>query len=460
MLSISKKIKKYISSGHARNVAAKKNILKLVIVKIITIVASLLLIPITIKYVSPSDYGIWLVISSTIAWMSLFDIGVNNGLRNRLSESLAKNDIIQSKKLVSTTYALLLIIFIPLLFLLMAGNYFVDWASLFNLPTQKQQNLKVVAAILIAYFCVRFILSTVNTVLLATQNSAQAAYSGLFEQLSLLVLVYVISKTLNGSLESLALAVFLSSLSVLITYNIWVFGGKYKNIAPSISEVDLGLSKGLLSLGLKFFVIQIAGIIQFQTANIILIRNFGPTEVTEYNVAVKYFSIMPMIMGILLAPIWSAVTDAYAKQDYDWIHKTVSKYNKFALMVICLGIGMLFFSQIAYKTWINDERVNVEFALSAWLFILYALMAYGSVYSIVLNGLGVLRLQFIACIFSPVIFLILVFVFINYCKFGVEAIVISSIIANFNGYILGPWQYGRIQQNQKMMMSENIKKRS
>ena len=458
MKNMFNKIQNYLNVGHSRSVAAKKNIIKLTIIKLLTIFASFLLIPLTINYVSPSDYGVWLTLSSTIAWISLFDIGINNGLRNKLTKSFSRLDIEQSQILVSTTYALLLIVFLPLLVLLWLANYFTEWTLIFNLSIQKQQTLKMVAAILIAYFCIRFILSTVNTVLLATQNAAKAAYSGFFEQLFLLALVYVFSKTLNGTLENLAMAVFISSISVMILYNLWVFGWEYKNIAPSVSKVNFTLSKELFSLGGKFFVIQLAGVVQFQTANIILIRYFGSEQVTNYNIAQKYFSIMPMIMAILLAPIWSAVTDAYVKQDYEWIHKTVSKYNKIALVIIGVGFGMLLVSESVYSLWIGDGRVIIDFQLSLWMFIFSSLMVYGSVYSIVLNGLGVLNIQFIACIFSPFIFLISTYILIHYFKLGAVAVILSSIIANYNGYLLGPWQYMRIRKSQKLILITESKK--
>ena len=449
MLKFSFIFNKYLNAGHIRSASAKKNILQLILIKFSTIAASFLLIPMTIKYVSPTEYGIWLVISSTVAWMSIFDIGINNGLRNKLSESLARKDYDRSKSLVSTAYFLLAIIFIPLLVMLMAGNYLVDWVGMLNLQGQNKHDLKTVAAILMAYFCIRFILSTINTILLADQSSAQAGYTGLFEQLSLLLLVYLLTKFINGSLVYLASALFISSMFVMILASVWFFFGKFKKISPSIKYIDRRLVKDIFSIGIKFFIIQIAGVIQFQTANIILIRYYGPAEVTEYNIVQKYFSLMPMFMAILLSPIWSAVTDAYAKKEYEWIHKTVSDYNKVAVVIIGTGLLMLLGSDYMYKVWINDSRISIDFYLSVWMYIFSALMVYGSIYSIVLNGLGNLNIQFISCMISPVVFIAMIYFLIEFYDVGITAIVISSIVANFNGYILGPWQYKRLKKLQQ-----------
>ena len=61
------------------------------------ICCNLFLVPLTINYINPLQYGIWITISSIITWMSFFDIGLGNGLRNKLAQCLAINDFETSK---------------------------------------------------------------------------------------------------------------------------------------------------------------------------------------------------------------------------------------------------------------------------------------------------------------------------------------------------------------------------
>ena len=100
---------KLLKNNTDRSSKAKWNTILLGSIKTLTIPISFLLVPLTIDYVNKENYGIWLTLSSIVAWMSFFDIGLNNGLRNRLGDSLAKEDYVLSRKLVSTSYALLTI---------------------------------------------------------------------------------------------------------------------------------------------------------------------------------------------------------------------------------------------------------------------------------------------------------------------------------------------------------------
>ncbi|EXY10474.1 lipopolysaccharide biosynthesis protein, partial [Bacteroides fragilis] len=210
-------------------------------------------------------------------------------------------------------------------------------------------------------------------------------------------------------------------------------------------EANLKSAKHILSLGVKFFVIQIAGVVLFQTSNFIIIRNFGPDEVTNYNIAYKYFSVLIMSMTIFNTPLWSAMTNAFVLKDYLWISKTVNKFLLISTVFGLLGVIMLFISPFVYRIWIG-ELVDIPFSLSFSLFIYNLLSLYGGVYCGVLNGIGRLNIQFIASIFAPFIFVVSSFILINFFKLGAEALVYSLIIANFNAYILAPIEYYKFRK--------------
>src|SRR6266542_424892 len=93
-----------LSENHERSIQVKKNILTSFLAKGGTIAINLFLVRITIDYVSPLQYGVWLTLSSIIAWFSFFDIGFGNGLKNKLTEAIAKNDYLLARQYVSSTY--------------------------------------------------------------------------------------------------------------------------------------------------------------------------------------------------------------------------------------------------------------------------------------------------------------------------------------------------------------------
>lgn len=82
----------FIKKGNERSIKVKKNILVMFFLKGGNILVNLMLIFIIINYVNVDNYGIWLIVSLIISWMSFFDIGINNGLKNKFVEVKVMNN--------------------------------------------------------------------------------------------------------------------------------------------------------------------------------------------------------------------------------------------------------------------------------------------------------------------------------------------------------------------------------
>jgi len=441
--------KKILNKGQDRSVKAKKNIIASFIIRAVSIAISLILVPLTINYINPTRYGIWLTISSIIAWFSFFDIGLTQGLRNKFAAAKASNDDSLAQVYVSTTYAILAMIFCALWLIFLLANQFLNWSAILNISESMQAEVSVLAIIVFTYFCLQFVLRIISTVITANQQPAKASLIDVCGQILSLILVLILVRTTDGSLIKLGIALCVSPLLVLLGANIFFFKGIFYKYRPVLSKVKLSYAKGLFNLGLIFFIIQVACIVQFETANIIIARNFGTIEVTSYNIVYKYFGLLTMIFTIFLTPFWSASTEAYLKNDIQWIKNGIKKYNILNLVFIGAGVLMLIFSEEIYTLWLGKGKVNISFSLSLCGFIFFNVSMFGSKYVYFLNGIGALRIQFLASIISPFLYVIVAMFLIRYYQMGVYALFIASVIANFNGYILSPLQYHLIINRNK-----------
>ena len=434
-------ISKQFTQGHARSIKAKKNILGTFLIQGLSIGISLLMVPIVLNYISPTKYGVWLTIQSIVGWFSFFNIGLTQGLRNRFAEAIAKNEHDKAKIYVSTTYAILGIIFTSVWLAFIVANNFLDWTHILNVETALKTDVTSLAVIVFTYFCISFVLKVITTLIRAIQQPALASLVDVLGQALSLLIVFILIKTTEGSLVKLGLALCLAPLAVLILANFIFFRHKFKLYKPNWKFIDFKYSRDLFSLGLKFFIIQVAGIIQYQTANIIIAQYFGTLEVTNYNIVYKYFGMLLMGFTIFITPLWSATTEAYSKGDIQWIKNSIKKYNYLNLLVFGLGILMLLASSYIYDIWLGKDTVKITMNLSLWGFVYFNVMIFGSKYVHFLNGINALKIQFLSSIVSPVIYIICAFIMINQFHFGVKSLFISSIIANLNGFLLAPIQY-------------------
>lgn len=431
----------FITKGHERSVRAKKNIISSLVIKGASIAISFISLPITLNYVDSSTYGVWLTMSSIVGWFVFFDIGLTQGLRNRFAEAKAKGDDKLARIYVSTTYAILGIIFIGVWLIFLIVNNFLDWSKILNVSESMRPDVTTLALIVFTYFCISFVFRIITTILLADQYPAWSSLIDLIGQAIALIIILILVKTTEGSVVKLGLALCVAPLVVLIGANFIMFNTKYKRFSPAISHVRFTYAKVLFNLGLKFFIIQLAAIIQYQTANIIIARNFGTADVTAYNVVYRYFGIGYMIFNIFLIPFWSASTEAYQKGDLQWIKNSMRRYNQLNILILLVSLAMLVFSGAIYDFWLGEGKVKIAFSLSLWGFIYYNVMMFGAKYVQFLNGISALRIQFITSLISPFLYLIVVIGLIKFFKMSVYSIFIASVIANFNGLVLAPLQY-------------------
>ena len=397
-------LKGLVTNGHERSVKAKKNIIASFLIRGLSIAISLVLVPLTINYINPSRYGIWLTLSSIVGWLSFFDIGLTQGLRNKFAEAKAKNDDTIAQVYVSTTYAILGIIFFIIWLLFLIINPHLNWTSILKVSETMRSEVSFLAVIVFTYFCISFVIKIVTTVLIADQQPAKSSLIDLLGQVFSLIFIVILVKTTEGSLIKLGIALCLSPLLVLIGANFILFKGEYEKYKPVVSKVKFKYAKDLFNLGLVFFLIQFAGIAQFQTANIIIARNFGTDDVTSYNIVYKYFGILNMVFSIFIVPFWSASTEAYKKNDIQWIKNGIKKYNQLNILLIFAGLIMLIFSGAIYRFWLGAGKVDIPFSLSFWGFVFFNVTIFGGKYVNFLNGISALRIQFLSSIISPFLY--------------------------------------------------------
>lgn len=425
-----------------RTIIAQRNSILMLLLRSVNILISFLYVPLLINTLSSYRYGIWLTITSIVAWMNLFDIGLGNGLRNKLTESIAKNDISESKYLISTAYASIsiLALFFLILFFIITNHF--DWSSVLNVPVTMRQEVTTIVNMVFVLFFVQFCFSIINSVLMAFQMPAYSSLIITFGQLLSFCFVAFFVLVLNeSSLFNLGLIISISPLIVLIFFTIYVYGFKYKDYSPSFGYVRFNYVKKILGLGLKFFFLQIITIVLYQTSNIIIAQNIGQLSVTDYNIAYKYIGLVYMVFIIIVTPYWSASTDAYARGDIEWIKKSVKKLNFIWCLLAILGVCMLILSKFIYLLWLGKSVSANYFTLSIAL-IYFLLLSRYSIYGYILNGMGKIYIQMIITSVVAVIFIpATIYLAKNY---GINGVFCSLVVSALINVIWSTVQYKMI----------------
>jgi O-antigen/teichoic acid export membrane protein len=420
-----------------------KNIFYSFFIKGYAMLIQFALVPITLNYLDAFHYGIWLVLASILEWFSYFDIGIGHGLRNKLSEALANKDIKLAKILTSTSYALVTLIFSGFILIFTIVNPLLDWGAILNVSSQEGLELSELVYFVFIFFCIRFIVSLITPIIFAYQDPAISNFMGPLGSTLSLIAIIVLSKFVTGSLFWIAIIFSVIPLLVMVAFSMVLFARRYREVIPNIRYVNFSYSKKLLGLGIGFFIIHMAMLILFSSANIILTQLFGPEEVTVYNIAYRYFTIAILVNGIITLPYWSSFTEAYYKKDFDWVKAAIKKLTLISFFLVA---GLLLSLLVADKLiclWVGGAIV-VPLLMKVTLTIHVAIQLLMAPFNIFINGVSKIRLQLYMALLSIVITIPLAIVFAKTLAFGPSGVVMAMICSTLPSGILWWVQYRKI----------------
>ena len=429
--------------GSQRSILIRKNIVAMFLRKGISTGIGLLLVPLILDYLDPTRYGIWLTLTSVIAWFYMFDIGLSNSFRNLFAKAKAKGETILAREYVSTAYFVLGFISVGLCLAFFFVYPHVAWANLFNSPKGMEKDIAYLVLVVFAFFAMQFVARLISALLLADQRPALAEYFNTISSLLVLISVLILKATTPPSLLTLGIVISASNLIVPIIASVILFHGRYREYAPRLGYIRIRHTRNLLGLGLLFFVIQIASVVVFATDNMIISRLFGPADVMPYQVSFKYFSLVSIAMAIMTKPYWSAITEAFANRELGWIRKSIKLLKRIWLGTVVIVILMFLVSQTFFRIWLGD-RLRIPELLCLFMGAWILLSTWVRIFGQFMNGVGKIRLSIYHSIVVMIINIPLSIWLARDLGMGPKGVILATAICVLPQAILHPIQYRRI----------------
>lgn len=370
-----------------------KNVFLLLLVPFLSILLSFLLVPLTLRRLGLEEYGVWITISSVIGWLAHFDFGLGNGLRNKYATAKAKEDLTEVRQYVSTAFAGLVFISSIIALFFIIASPFIDWAAILNAPARLKSDINILVLVVIGSFCLKLVLNIVSILLTADQEPAIPAIIGLIGSILSLCSVYFVTVFFTPSLFYIGIALTISQTIPSLISFVYFFATRYRHISPQIKYFSKNHIKSIFSIGIRFFFIQLTAIAIYQTNVIIIAHTCGLTEVTEYNLAYKYISIIHLVFIACTNPLWSASTEAFIKNEIEWIKNSINNLHRLLIAFIFFGVFLISISSFFYKVWFKNVLQPNNLLLA--LILVYVISICRTlIYRSFMNGVGKITLQF------------------------------------------------------------------
>ena len=439
-----RKLNRLLSQGPERSIRIRRHQLISFLAKGSGMIIGLLIIPLALEYLGKERFGVWLTISTVTGWFTFLDLGLGNGLRNRFAEAIAKGDSAQAQNYVSTAQFLIGSIAIGIILIFLIIDPLIPWAQLFNAEGIAGQVNSLIAWVFVLFF-LKFAFEPISKVVLGDQRPGLNVIIHTLGRGGVLLALFILTRSGTASIVLFGCTVQgINALTPLLA-SLFLFSGRYWSYRPLPSKVDLSLSKDLLGLGFKFFVMQLAAIVVFATDHMIITRLFGPSEVPAYHVAFRYFTIALVFFKIATNPYWSAYTDAYQRGDLEWVRQATRQQLLMWGGVAAVLLLMLLIADPVYRIWL-DGNLEIPFSLSLSMGGWVLLSAFTTIFGNFLNGLGKVRLSMLHSVVFMLLNIPLSVFLAGYLELGPKGVILGTFLSVLPQGVLHPIQYRKIMK--------------
>lgn len=422
------------------------------IVKILSAGINLITVPITINYLGPERYGLWMAISSIQALMSFSDLGLGNGLLNAVSKANGNNCENEARVAVSSTFFLLIVISIMLLLGFIFIYPHITWHNFFNVKTQTAiDESGPTMMVLVFVFLINMPLGVIQRI----QEGYQEGYrfqlwliiGSVLSLVGLLICIYY-----KSGLVWLVLAFSGGQLIATLLNGMILFKLKRPYLKPRFIYFDFIIGKKLIKSGLIFFVLGLFTLLGNASDNIIIAQTLGAKSVAGYEIVKKIF-LFSMFTQFIIQPLWPAFAEAMISGDIAWVKKTLKKGLLFSIIIgLAITFPLLIFGRQIIVLWVGDEFIpSWDLLLGFYAFVVVA--NYGGVMSTFLNSGPLITKQTIYVVMASVIaFFFKIYLSIH---FGIAGVIWATVFSYAVFYIIPTY---RLAFNHLNNMTEINKK--
>lgn len=287
--------------------------------------ANLVVLPMAVNHLGPEQFGVWATLASMSTFLLFADLGLGNGIMNSVAESIGAGDEIRVAGVVSSGFFGLTIISGVLFLALLVAYPLVNWASLLKIGSSAGADDAGLAVLAYAGLTIAAIPFSVAQRLQMGRQEAWVA--SLWQAAGALLSVAFVAVAISAKARLPGMVVAMAGAPVVagVVNGLFEFTVRSRTLRPRWSLVTSLEARGLLRLGLAFFVLQLLGLVAYSFDNVILLRTLGPIGVTNVAVPVRLVGVAIGLVSLVLAPLWPAFGEAHARGDASWIRQALGR---------------------------------------------------------------------------------------------------------------------------------------
>ena len=338
---------------------------------ILTNVVGLLLTPFIIRSLGDSEYGLYTLIGSLIAYLSLMDLGIANTVVRYVAKYRAEGDQEGEYNFLGTT--LLIYLFISAVLLVGGTVLYFNLEEIFkkSLTEGELEKAKIMFVILLFNLSIALPSSMLTAICNAHERFI---FPRALSAIRSIVRVAVIFSVLSMGGKAIALVIVDTLLSILFILTTLFFVFRKLSVKFRFNQVNRPMISSIFSYSVWIFVLSITSQFQWQGGQLMLGIISNTTEVAIYGVGIMlgtyYGAFSSAIAGVFLPKATFMVVNNASPVALTDMMIRVGRLSFFVLLFI-LG-GFFLYGQQFILLWVGETYMK-SWAISLIIMIVYTI---------------------------------------------------------------------------------------
>jgi O-antigen/teichoic acid export membrane protein len=335
-------------------------------VRAVGTVAGLVTVPMVLGYLGKERFGLWSTITTLVAWVGLFDLGIASGLVNCIARAHGRDDHEEAARYVSTALVALFSIAAVLALTVFTLSGVVPWSALLaarGAVDDETVRWSVVAAL--AVFAAGLPLSITSQI-----------YAGY--QRGYLANVFAIAGTLLGFAALLAVLHLDAGMPALVVafganalvasglglwFAMWV---AMPWLRPRRAAVRRDALRAVMARSLPMFLFQIGALLVNETQSVILAHRCNLATVADYSLLIRLYLIAIGMIQLSTASFVPTFREAIERGERAWMRASFGHFVRARVgLAFAAGAALVIGGNPLLRLWLRRE--DVAFPVETWL---------------------------------------------------------------------------------------------
>lgn len=352
-----------------------------------------LTVPFVLHALGPAQFGAWATLVSLVVFAGFLDFGFGNGTMNLVAGAHGRGAHAEVAIILREGRRTLLRVALWLAAAVLVALPLVPWHRLLGMPETMAGTSRAAAAAVLFTVVLAVPLNLANRVQLGLGRGDRAFRWQAVGQLLTLGAVVVLAKA-HASLAVLTAATVATPLLASIANTAQLWSDPVMAMPAPVTR-NPEIAAHIRREGMLFFVLQLAAALAFSADLPLISALRGPTDAGTYAIVQRLFSIVPMALSLIWAPLWPIYRHALAAGDHDWVVRTLRRSVLFAVLAACASAAILAlgFDRIV-GLWVH-RPLAVGGVLLAGFAVWCVVDAAGTAIATFLNAASIMRYQVI-----------------------------------------------------------------